>query len=138
MPEKPRPKAFGGSRRQRGKTEIPASSAQQAGGQTLLPDKSPDQTVRFVRKIAGLYIVQHYPNMIAAGPNPQPDSGANRELWGVPLVYASPSYGVVGEVGQLTINARTQEIVQATPRNEAIARLKKLHEENREAIEAAS
>ena len=137
MPEKPQPQASDVFHRQHEKTEIPGSSSEQPNGQSLLPGKSSEQTVRFLRKIASLFIVQHYPNMIAAGPNPQPHSRDDCELWVVPLVYASPSYGVVGDVGQLTINARSLEVVQSTPRNEAITRLKMLHYRNHRLVKAS-
>ncbi len=124
-------------------------------GQEILPTPPADQTTRTVqpdvasqdrdlvrrlRKIAGLYIAQHYPTTIAAGPNTQACGGADAGLWSVPLVYASPGYGtddVVGDVGLLTIHAQRGEVVEATPSHEAVAAVRKLHEANREAIEAA-
>ncbi len=95
---------------------------------------------RKLRRIAGLYIAQHYPTMIAAGPDAQALGSDNAGLWSVSLVYASPGYGdddVVGNVGLLTIHAHRGEVVDATPTHEAVAALRKLHKANREAIEAA-
>jgi hypothetical protein len=95
---------------------------------------------RKLRRIAGLYIAQHYPTMIAAGTSAQALVADDTELWSVPLVYASPGYGdddVVGDVGSLTIHAHRGEVIEATSRHEAVAALRKLHEANREAIEAA-
>jgi hypothetical protein len=95
---------------------------------------------RKLRRIAGLYIAQNYPTMIAAGTNARALGADDAGLWSVPLVYASPGYGdddVVGNVGLLTIHALRGEVVEATPRPEAVAAVRKLHEANREAIEAA-
>jgi hypothetical protein len=124
-------------------------------GQEILPSLPADKTLRTeqpdvaskgqdfarkLRRIAGLYIAQHYPTMIAAGANAQALGTENAGLWSVPLVYASPGYGdddVVGNVGLLTIHTHRGEVVEATPRDEAVAAVRKLHEANREAIEAA-
>ncbi len=132
-----------------------ANSRDRPDGQEVLPSLPADQALhteqpdvaskgqdfaRKLRRIAGLYIAQHYPTMIAAGPNDQALGADNAGLWSVPLVYASPGYGnddVVGNVGLLTIHAHSGEVVEATPRHEAVAALRKLHEANREAIEAA-
>ncbi len=64
----------------------------------------------------------------------------NTDVWMLPLVYASLGYGdhgIVGGVGSITIDSRTGTVVAVTPRDEAVALVRKLHEENREAIEAA-
>jgi hypothetical protein len=60
--------------------------------------------------------------------------------WILPLVYASPGrgdQGIVGNVGSITIEARTGNVIEVTARNDDVALVRKLHEENREAIEAA-
>ena len=73
-----------------------------------------------LRRIAGLYIAQHYPH---------DDCGLAMDaqgLWadnagllvGLPVLYPSPGYGnddVVGNVGLLTIHADRGEVVEATP-----------------------
>jgi hypothetical protein len=98
------------------------------------------EIARKLRKIAGSYVAQHYPTTIAAGAIANAVGASNGELWSIPLVYATPGYGdddVVGPVGSLTVHAHKGEVIEATPRAEAIAALRKLHEANREAIEAA-
>ena len=124
-------------------------------GQGILSSRPPDETLgieqpdtashgpeiaRRLRKTAGSYVAQHYPTTIAAGRNARAIGADNAELWSVPLVYATPGYGdddVVGTVGSLTVHADKEEVIEATPRAEADAALRKLHEANREAIEAA-
>jgi hypothetical protein len=91
---------------------------------------------RILRKIANRHIALHYPTTVAAGLEAQDNAG----VWILPLVYASPGYGdhgIVGDVGSITIDSRTGSVVEVTPRDEVVALVRKLHEENREAIEAA-
>jgi hypothetical protein len=93
-----------------------------------------------LRKIANRHIAQHYPTTVAAGLETRLETRGDAEVWMLPLVYASPGYGehgIVGDVGFITIDSRTGSVVEVTARDEVVALVRKLHEENREAIEAA-
>lgn len=95
---------------------------------------------RVLRKIANRHIAQLYPTTIAVGLEPRLVAHDSGEVWSLPLIYGSPGYGnhgIVGEVGRIAIDARTGHVVDVTPRDEAVALVRKLHEKNREAIEAA-
>jgi hypothetical protein len=95
---------------------------------------------RVLRKIANRHIAQHYPTTVAAGLEPRLEARGNADVWTLPLVYASPGFGdhgIVGDVGSITIDSRTGSVVEVTARDEVVALVRKLHEENREAIEAA-
>ena len=95
---------------------------------------------RVLRKIANRHIAQDYPTTVAAGLEPRLLARGNADVWVLPLVYASPGYGdhgIVGDVGSITIDSRTGSVVEVTARDEVVALVRKLHEENREAIEAA-
>jgi hypothetical protein len=59
------------------------------------------------------------------------------DLWIVPVLYNSPGYGVVGEVGMLAIDVRSGEVVGTTPRDEVKSAAARLAQENRDAIAAA-
>jgi hypothetical protein len=96
--------------------------------------------LRILRKIANRHIAQEYPTAVAAGLEPRLEARGNADVWILPLVYASPGYGdhgIVGDVGSITIDSRTGSVVEVTARDEVVALVRKLHEENREAIEAA-
>jgi hypothetical protein len=96
--------------------------------------------LRVLRKIANQHIAERYPTTVAAGLEPRLEARGNAEVWILPLVYASTGYGdqgIVGDVGSITIDPRTGSVLEATARDEVVALVRKLHEENREAIEAA-
>jgi hypothetical protein len=95
---------------------------------------------RILRKIANRHIAQQYPTTVAAGLEPRLEARGNADVWMLPLVYTSPGYGdhgIVGDVGSITIDSHTGSVVEVTARDEVVALVRKLHEENREAIEAA-
>jgi hypothetical protein len=96
--------------------------------------------LNLLRKIANRHIAERYPTTVAAGLEPRLEARSDAEVWVLPLVYASPGYrdqGIVGDVGSITIDSRTGSVLEATARDAVIASVRKLHEENREAIEAA-
>jgi len=95
---------------------------------------------RVLRKIANRHIAQRYPTTVAAGLEPRLEARGDADVWILPLVYASPGYGdhgIVGAVGSITIDSRTGSVVEVTARDEVVALVRKLHEENRDSIEAA-
>ena len=59
------------------------------------------------------------------------------KVWIVPVVFTSPGYGIVGEVGVLAVDAATCEVIGATPRDEVKAAGAQLAKEKRDALDAA-
>lgn len=103
-----------------------------------LADRTNDP--RVLRKIANRHIAQDYPTTVAAGLEPRLEACGNADVWILPLVYASSGYenhGIVGDVGSIAIDCHTGRVVDITPRDEVVEMVRKLHEENRDAIEAA-
>jgi hypothetical protein len=96
--------------------------------------------LQVLRKIANRHVAQNYPTTLAAGLEPRLEVRSGADVWTLPLVYASPGYGdhgIVGTVGSITIDSLTGSVVEITARDEVVALVRKIHEENREAIEAA-
>ena len=58
-------------------------------------------------------------------------------MWIIPVLFTSPGYGVVGEVGVVAGDAATHEVVGATPREEVRAEVARLAGEKRDELEAA-
>lgn len=58
-------------------------------------------------------------------------------VWIIPVLFTSPGYGVVGEVGVVAVDAATHEVVGATPREEVRAEVGRLAGEKRDELEAA-
>jgi hypothetical protein len=59
------------------------------------------------------------------------------DLWIVPVLFTSPGYGAVGEVGVLAIDAATHEVVGSTPPAEVRAAGARLAAEKRDDLHAA-
>jgi hypothetical protein len=105
------------------------------------PIASPSRTGRAIcasfEQIASRHIAERYPTTVAAGLAPRLEARGTADVWILPLVYASPGYddhGIVGDVGSITIDSRTGNVLELTARDEVIAVVRKLHEENRDAI----
>jgi hypothetical protein len=58
-------------------------------------------------------------------------------LWIVPIIFTSPGYGSVGEVGVLAVDASSHTVIGFTPREEVLAAGARLAKENRDALDAA-
>jgi hypothetical protein len=58
-------------------------------------------------------------------------------VWIVPIVFTSPGYGVVGEVGVVAIDGATKRVLDATPRGDVKAAGARLAREKRDEIAAA-
>ena len=62
---------------------------------------------------------------------------ARRQRWVVPVLLASPGYGVVGAVGVVAVDAQSGRVVGGTPKSEVVAAGERLTEGKRDDLEAA-
>ncbi len=85
---------------------------------------------------ANSYCIRHFAIGYSGGA-PRCISLRGSNVWIVPVVFSSPGYGVVGEVGIVAIDAGTHEVIGATPRAEVKAAGARLAQENRDALDAA-
>lgn len=85
---------------------------------------------------ANSYCVRHYAISYTGG-TPRRLTLDNKDVWIVPVVFTSPGYGIVGEVGVVAVDAVTHEIAGASPREEVRAAGAKLAEEKRDELHAA-
>ena len=83
---------------------------------------------------ANLFLSDHLPDRFCAD-DPRLDKSAN--VWRVPVILAYPFIGSVGEVGEIAVNASSEEIVSHTPLDEMKDRARVLYEQHREAIETS-
>lgn len=88
-----------------------------------------------IREIANGHIVRNYPFGCLGG-DPRRLVGKNG-MWIVPIIWTSPGFGAVGEVGLVALAAKSQEIVSATPRREVTAAMKQLREAQADALQTA-
>ena len=82
------------------------------------------------------YLLRHYSTSLMGGsarrlPPPQVHH------WEVPIIFTSPGYGAVGEVGAVTVDAHTGRIIHGTPKEDVRAAIQRLSEEKQDALEAA-
>ena len=89
-----------------------------------------------VQIAANSYCLSHYAVGYTGG-NPRRLSLRGSDIWIVPVVFTSPGYGAVGEVGLLAIDAITQEVVGATPRAEVKTAGMRLAKEKHDDLHAA-
>lgn len=68
-------------------------------------------------------------------PRHLPIGGAS--VWIIPVLFTSPGYGVVGDVGAVAVDAATHEVVGATPREEVRAEVARLAGTKCDELEAA-
>jgi hypothetical protein len=59
------------------------------------------------------------------------------EFWIVPVVYTSPGYGIVGQVGVIAVDARTGEVVGSAPRSQILSGGKRLAGEKKDELRTA-
>lgn len=76
----------------------------------------------------------HYPTLYTAW-NPRRTSQGH---WLVSVVLTHPDYGVVGDVGELTLDSKTGKILASTPPARVVAAGKRLLQEKRDVLTAAS
>src|SRR5260370_36488609 len=92
--------------------------------------------VELVVVAANEYIVSHYPIGFLAG-SPHRLGLGSRKLWIVPIVLTSPGYGAVEAVGVVAMEAAERKVVGSTPRQEDVAKARRLREEKHEELQAA-
>jgi hypothetical protein len=83
---------------------------------------------------ANLFLSDHMPDHFCAG-DPTYDDAA--QLWRVAVLLTHPRAGLVGEVGEISVGASSEEILSHTPFDEIKAGGRSLYEQHREAIEGA-
>jgi hypothetical protein len=92
--------------------------------------------VETVQVAANSYCLRQY-GIRCSGGTPRCLALRGSDVWIVPIIFTSPGYGPVGEVGLVAIDAATHEVAGATPREEARAAVARLAEEKRNELEAA-
>jgi voltage-gated potassium channel Kch len=95
-----------------------------------------ERALERVQIAANAYCIRHFAIGYSGGA-PRRLSLKGSNVWIVPVVFTSPGYGVVGEVGIVAIDAGTHEVIGATPRAEVKAAGARLAQENRDALDAA-
>ena len=93
------------------------------------------QALEKIRIAANEYCLLNYAIAYTGG-TPRRLALGRADLWIVPVVFTSPGYGVVGEVGVLAID-QTATVVGATPRREVLAAGTRLAKEKRDDLDAA-
>lgn len=83
---------------------------------------------------ANLFLSDNLPDRFCAD-DPRLDKAAR--LWRVPVILAYPFIGSVGEVGEITVSALSEEILAHTPLDEMRSRGLSLYDHHREAIQTA-
>lgn len=94
---------------------------------------APTVTALEAQGAANLFLSDHLGDRFLAV-RPQLDESG--DVWCVPVVLTYAIIGPVGEVGQITVNASSEEIVSHTPVEEMKERARALYEQHRDEIEA--
>lgn len=89
-----------------------------------------------VQIAANSYCLSHY-GVRCSGGIPRRLQIRGADIWIVPVVFTSPGYGAVGDVGMVAIDAATHEVVGAMPQKEVRAALARLAQEKGDELEAA-
>lgn len=84
--------------------------------------------------IAGGYLLDYLPDRFSTGA-PRFDKAAG--VWRIPVILAYPRIGPVGEVGELTVDDSTKDVISHTPFEEMTTRALAIYEQRCEEIEAA-
>lgn len=95
-----------------------------------------ERAVEAVQVAANSYCLRQYGARCSGG-TPRALALRGAEAWIVPVIFTSPGYGVVGEVGLVAVDAVTHEVIGATPREEVRAAVARLAEEKGDELEAA-
>jgi hypothetical protein len=121
-----------------------ASSAKPAGlaaGRRKEPRVTPSQpkagSPQEKAQIAANSHCLRYYGIRGSGGAPRHLSVRGTSVWIVPVLFTSPGFGVVGEVGAVAVDAASYEVVGATPREEVRADLARLAGKKRDELEAA-
>ena len=94
---------------------------------------APTVTALEAQGAANLFLSEHLPDRFLAV---RPHLEQEAEVWRVPVVLTYAVTGSLGEVGEIVVNAATEEIISHTPFAEMRERAQTLYEQHRESIEA--
>lgn len=83
---------------------------------------------------ANLFLSDCLPDRFTAD---QPYLSSTNDVWHVPVILAYPVVGSIGQIGEVLINATTEEVVSYTPLEEMKWTAERLYESRRNEIEAA-
>ena len=100
----------------------------------MVTETIPTVTSFAAHAAANLFLSEHLPDRFCAN---DPVWDGQRNLWRVPVVLAYPFAGSVGQVGEIAIDASSEEVVSHTPFEEMKSRARGLYKQHRESIEAA-
>jgi len=90
-----------------------------------------------VQIAANSYCLTHYGVRCSGGSPRRLSLRGAEEIWIVPVVFTSPGYGAVGDVGVVVVDAATYDVIGATPREEVRAGVARLAKEKRDELDAA-
>jgi hypothetical protein len=100
-----------------------------------IPTGGVSETTAFeAEAIAGGYLLDFLPDRFSTGA-PRFDKGAR--VWRIPVILAYPRISSVGDVGELTVDDSTREVISHTPFEEMTTRALAIYEQRYEEIEAA-
>jgi hypothetical protein len=116
MRKEKRSSALPGANRTRSAQGVPARPG----------DVSPKIDAGAAKLIVTEYCLFHYPTLYTAG---VPSLLLDQQLWIVPIVLATPSRGLLGQVGELHVDARNGSVVASTSRNEVLTAGERLYKE---------
>jgi hypothetical protein len=93
----------------------------------------PTITALEAQGIANQFLSEHVPDrFLACRPRLDPE----RPVWRLPVVLTYAGLGPIGEVGEILLNASSEEVIAHTPFDEMLARARALYNEHRDAVEA--
>jgi hypothetical protein len=94
---------------------------------------APTVTALEAQGIANQFLSDHLPDRFLAC---RPELDSDRNVWRLPVVLTYAIIGPVGEVGEITLSASSEEIISHTAFDEMITRAQALYDQHRDAIEA--
>ena len=99
----------------------------------MVSNTIPTITALEAQAVANLYLSEYLPDRFTAG-SAHLDRTIN--VWRVPILLAYPAIGPVGQVGEVIIDAASEELLSCTPVDEMKAVAQTLYEKHRDEIEA--
>jgi len=93
----------------------------------------PTVTAMEAQAEASLFLSDRLPDRISAS---IPSFDQVAVVWRVPVILAYPFLGVLGQVGEVVVNATKAEVISATPVEDMLNAARTLAEKHRDEIEA--
>src|SRR5256885_14422024 len=98
----------------------------------MVANLDPKVTAFEAQAAANGFLLDHLPDRYGAyGPRLE----SNGQVWCVSVLLTYPFIGSVGEVGEIRVNAFSEEIISFTPLDEMRERARQLYDQNHAAIE---